>query len=361
MKVTFPHMGNAYIPCSALLEELGAQAVVPPPCSSRTLEIGVRLSPEFACLPLKINVGNFVEAISRGADTVIMGGGWGPCRFGYYAQLEKEILEKAGYPCAMLVIESPDNHYSELIGTVKDLKGRASWLRLTRAVRFAWLKVKSVDVIEQEYYRVLAGTGDKAGCEKAYRKALADLHAASSRQEIEVVEHAALTAFARLPQTGGQPLKIGIVGEIYSIIEPFANGGVMNHLGRLGVHAVRPVTMTQWANDHLFGGLLKAASCRDVMPLSVPYVNYWVGGHGRETVAYSVKMAREGIGGIIQIGPLTCMPEIVAQSVLKQVQHNEGVPIMTLYFDEHTGDAGLVTRLEAFADMIQWQKVHVGG
>ncbi len=28
---------------------------------------------------------------------------------------------------------------------------------------------------------------------------------------------------------------------------------------------------------------------------------------------------------------------------------------MTLNLDEHTGEAGLITRLEAFIDMIQWR------
>jgi hypothetical protein len=64
---------------------------------------------------------------------------------------------------------------------------------------------------------------------------------------------------------------------------------------------------------------------------SRPYLNYFVGGHGRETVGCAVKFARQNFDGVIQIGPLTCMPEIVAQSVLGQVGEKEGIPTFIIF------------------------------
>ena len=72
MKVTFPHMGSLAIPMKALLEEAGLEVVLPPPTSKRTLTLGSRHAPEFACLPLKINLGNYLEALELGADTIII-------------------------------------------------------------------------------------------------------------------------------------------------------------------------------------------------------------------------------------------------------------------------------------------------
>ena len=43
-----------------------------------------------------------------GADTFLMIGGSGPCRFGLYAQLEKEILEDLGVGYQAIIIESPE-------------------------------------------------------------------------------------------------------------------------------------------------------------------------------------------------------------------------------------------------------------
>ncbi len=83
MKVTFPHMGNAWIVIQTLFESLNVEVVVPPINSKRTLQLGTRLSPESACLPLKLNLGNYIEAVNEGADTIVITGGVGPCRFCY--------------------------------------------------------------------------------------------------------------------------------------------------------------------------------------------------------------------------------------------------------------------------------------
>jgi len=66
--------------------------------SKKTLDLGTKYSPETACLPLKLNVGNFLEAIEMGAEIIIMIGGRGPCRLGYYAAVEQEILRDLGIP-----------------------------------------------------------------------------------------------------------------------------------------------------------------------------------------------------------------------------------------------------------------------
>ena len=81
--------------------------MLPPPTSRRTVELGVRNAPEFACFPLKLNLGNFLEAREMGADTVLMAGGIGPCRFGYYAQVQREILADMGAAMEMVVLEPP--------------------------------------------------------------------------------------------------------------------------------------------------------------------------------------------------------------------------------------------------------------
>ena len=56
IKITFPHMGTMWVPVKGMLEHLGLEVIVPPPCTRKTLSLGVRHSPEFACLPFKINI-----------------------------------------------------------------------------------------------------------------------------------------------------------------------------------------------------------------------------------------------------------------------------------------------------------------
>jgi predicted nucleotide-binding protein (sugar kinase/HSP70/actin superfamily) len=100
------------------------------------------------------------------------------------------------------------------------------------------------------------------------------------------------------------------------------------------------------------GGFIKKSNHKKIISCAEPYLNYWVGGHGQETVGSTVDFARRKYDGVIQIGPLTCMPEIVAQTILPMVSEKEHIPCMTMYFDEQSGKAGIITRLEAFVDMV---------
>ena len=46
------------------------------------------------------------------------------------------------------------------------------------------------------------------------------------------------------------------------------------------------------------------------------------------------------------------MPEIVADSILPQIRKDFNIPVMTLIVDEMTGEAGYMTRIDAFVDML---------
>ena len=75
MIITYPHMGSLSWLLGALFREQGIPFISPPPCSKQTLEVGVRYAPQGACLPMKIVLGNFLEAQKQGADTALFFGG----------------------------------------------------------------------------------------------------------------------------------------------------------------------------------------------------------------------------------------------------------------------------------------------
>ncbi|MCL6635531.1 MAG: CoA protein activase, partial [Peptococcaceae bacterium] len=124
-----------------------------------------------------------------------------------------------------------------------------------------------------------------------------------------------------------------------------------------GVEGDRSIYLSEWINDHLFLGLLKGLrSRREACEAAPPYLRHFVGGHGQETVGSAVNYARSGYDGLIQVFPFTCMPEIVAESILPGVSMDYGIPVLTLIVDEHTGEAGMITRLEAFTDLLARKK-----
>ena len=72
-----------------------------------------------------------------------------------------------------------------------------------------------------------------------------------------------------------------------------------------------------------------------------------------ESVGKTILFAKRGVDGIIHIFPFTCMPELVAQTILAKVQRDLDVPILTLIFDEHTAQGAIDTRIEAFIDLLE--------
>lgn len=149
-----------------------------------------------------------------------------------------------------------------------------------------------------------------------------------------------------------EPIKIGIIGEIYTIIEPFVNLEIEKKLGNMDVLVDKSLTPTKWFEHHVFSFPFGSKYERTKYKLAKPYLKTLVGGHGRETIGSAIYYKNMGYDGVIQILPLNCMPEIVAKSILKKVERDIDFPIMTLVVDEMTGEAGYMTRLEAFIDLM---------
>lgn len=163
-------------------------------------------------------------------------------------------------------------------------------------------------------------------------------------------------SFAALPLADGDepPVRCGLVGEVYVVLEPAVNHDTERRLGELGVEVNRSIFITDWVKDNLGRDALRLGYPSVHLRRARPYLNHWVGGHGTDNVGAVVEHARSGYDGVVQVAPLTCMPEIVAHSVLQgRVARAEDIPVLTLYFDEHAGEAGTVTRLEAFVDLMR--------
>jgi predicted nucleotide-binding protein (sugar kinase/HSP70/actin superfamily) len=87
-----------------------------------------------------------------------------------------------------------------------------------------------------------------------------------------------------------------------------------------------------------------------------PYLPELVGGHGRDSIGNTILCAKRGFDGMIQIAPFTCIPEIVARTILPRVSRDYDIPVLTFFLDEQTGKAGMSTRLEAFTDLMRRKK-----
>lgn len=357
MKVTFPHMGNLYICLKAMLEYLNIEVILPPATSKKTLTLGTQHAPEFACLPLKVNLGNFIEAYEFGADTILMAGGVGPCRFGYYAQIQKEILKDLGYKYNMVVLEPPQKHISELLKRIREITGHKPWVEVVKAIRHAWYKAKAIDEVEMWVQKIRPRELNAGEADNVYKQALMGIDQAQNKKEIiATVQNIEKQLNKITINKNKDVLKIGLVGEIFVLLEPFVNLDIEKQLGRLGAETERSIILSEWINENLFLGLMKVRDSKSAKAAASPFINHFVGGHGQETIGNISLFAQRGFDGVIQLAPFTCMPEIVAQSVIPKINRELNIPVFSLVFDEHSGDAGVLTRLEAFVDLLYRKK-----
>lgn len=357
MKVTFPHMGSISIALEGLLTDLGLEVVVPPPITKKTINLGVLHAPEFACFPLKISLGNFIEGLEAGADTVVMVGGTGPCRLGYCAQVQKEILRDLGYEFEMIVLEPPQGKVTDLTDELQKLCGSAGWAQMLRAVHTVWCKVKALDKLHARSLQVRARELEPHAATKAYQEGLALLRQAKSPSAVRKQLQKGLALLNAVPQDRQKTvLRLGLVGEIYMLLEPFANLEVERVLGEMGVEVERSLYLSDWIREHLFLSSLRLKGGLATKKAAAPYLNNMVGGHGWESIGNTVRYAQRGYDGVIHILPFTCTPEIVAQSILPAVSQEQGIPVLSLSLDEQSGEAGIRTRLEAFLDLLQQRR-----
>lgn len=353
LKVTFPHIGNCYIPFRTLMLELGIDPVIPPPISQRTITLGTKMAPEFSCFPLKINLGNFIEAIELGADAIFMAGGVGPCRFGYYGELQRQILQENGYELEFLVLEAPKTHPLELWDKIKRYFPKHRLHDISRAISLAWLKAEALDRFDRLANEVRPLVKHAESVDVLQEKFYNLVDRASLAKDIKSIGVLGLEELKGFPVSlKPRLLKIVLVGEIYMVLEPRVNFQIERMMGSMGVEVHRTIYFTDWVRDQLVYSIIKPNWRKNLSLTARPYLNNFVGGHGLETVAHTVEAGVNRFDGVVQLAPFTCMPEIVAMQVLPSVSREVSIPVLSLIIDEHSAEAGIRTRLEAFIDLL---------
>ncbi|QGP93518.1 hypothetical protein MGLY_29300 [Neomoorella glycerini] len=353
-KVSFAHMGYSYLGFKQLVEDMGFEAVVPASPSPATLDRGVTYAPEYACIPFKMVLGTYLEVLERGAEMIITSGGVGPCRAGLYGMMHERILRNLGFNLEIFIFDPPlTGLWPFFIKLRRVLKAAGlSWLAFVDVVRRAWAKLKLLDELEQLATSIRPYELKRGETTRTFRSCLKIIDQARSQKEIAAAREECRQLLQNIPRDAGRrPLKVGIVGEIYVLLEPFMNLEIEKTLGEMGVVTHRSIYLTQYtATDVLAHG------AQDVRQLAHPYLNQFVGGHGQNSVGETILYARNGFDGVIQLAPFTCIPEIVAKSILPRVSRDLGIPILSLTIDEQTGRAGVETRLEAFVDLLRQRR-----
>lgn len=360
MKLALPRLGNTEVINHTLITDMGHELIEAPHNSKKTLDLGVKYSPEYCCLPLKISLGNMIEALELGAEGIIMAGGWGPCRFGYYAQVQRDVLLDLGYNFRMIIFELPrKGSIRNLWENINILRNGKSWLYMVKQFRFAWQQILLVEELENEVLKVRPREKKKGVSSRILLESIKKIKEAKDINTLEQIRIETIKKFDEVKNFHKQNLiKVALVGEFYVSLEPFVNHRLEEKLGYLGVEVIRKNFIKSWIGPIMRLNIFKEdfKEEKDIEDAAYKYLAHSVGGEGQTSVGNVVIAHKEGLDGAIQLVPFTCMPEIVAETILKKVSEDLDFPTLTLTYDEQTGEEGLNTRIEAFIDLLKMRR-----
>lgn len=349
MTVAFPMMGNYNIPSTYFLSKiLETTLIEPPKITNKTMKLGTSNSPDFVCTPFKYTLGTMIECLDSGADTLIqLGGG---CRYGYYSELQEEILKKLGYNFQMINLVT---------------KGKINFKHIAKEMSKINPHIKSKKVI----YYGLIGTMmlhhmdkidsyilDNIGFE-VKRNSFVNLRAqmykdylkVKSIKEMIMLKHKYNKLFSNLLVNKPKDhLKVGIIGELYTNMEPFSNFELETMIAKYHVSVKRYTNVWYLFVKHFF--VIKKRMYKN------KYIKYNMGAYASDNICETIYLCKHHYDGIIHIKSSFCTPEIADMSIINKICKEYNIPVIYFSFDANTSLVGVKTRIEAFYDMIKMQK-----
>lgn len=154
---------------------------------------------------------------------------------------------------------------------------------------------------------------------------------------------------SRLNRTRSRPPKekrkrIGLLGHPYNIYDGYITQNLVARLEEMGAE----LTVPEMTDHHV---LMKAAT-------DVPKELYWT--YEKEIMgAINHWTENDLVDGVIYVLAFACGPDSLIQVLIEHRARLHSVPLMSLTIDEHSGEAGLITRIEAFIDMLMRKKKNV--
>ena len=137
----------------------------------------------------------------------------------------------------------------------------------------------------------------------------------------------------------GFPKNIALVGHPYNIYDNFINMNIVEKLNKLGVGVITEEYITEEEIQAETKTLFKR-----------PFWTFASNSYG-----FTTSIAKAGeLDGAIYISSFACGIDSVVLELIKEKIGD--FPFLVLKVDEHTGEGGIDTRIEAFIDMIERKK-----
>ena len=138
-------------------------------------------------------------------------------------------------------------------------------------------------------------------------------------------------------KTKSSPINVALISHGYNLYDERATMKVIDKLEKMDV---KVFTALQLTNEQMDEGIASLGQKR-----------YWANEH-EMTGAGGHYLKDNKIDGIISINAFGCGPDSLMVERLTKKAKEFNKPLLVLTIDEQTGEAGFITRLEAFIDML---------
>lgn len=152
------------------------------------------------------------------------------------------------------------------------------------------------------------------------------------------------TSFAPLPtrESGDMPLKAALIGHPYMLYDRQISRDIVDKLAGLGVGTVTPDSVDPLVAETVTRRLTKKV--------------FWHYCHRLAGAALALLYSLQPLDGMIFLTSFACGPDSLVGETLARHARRQEIPFLLLSVDEHTAEAGFITRLEAFTDMLLRRK-----
>lgn len=364
---TYPGIGVMSELVDGFAECVGLDQYLIPPRGNnlKSLDLGVQHSPEGACLPFKLIMGNLMESLGRGANTVGMMTERGPCRLGFYSLAMRLIFSDLGLGNGWLEF----NNASLSKGYVKYFREnfrRTSGKDVSLPVVLwsfvvGFARLSAVEALEKQRNALLVfevTPGSVNDCFTAGRKLIRQ---ARSVRGIRQALRQAQRRLRRVPvDRTRETVRVVITGEVYCVVDPFANCNIETRLAKLGAQPLRQLWQKDFVRHIMHLDHFQKNGRRAANRAARRYLPEDLGGDCNSNVGFALLAHQYGDDGMVHLKPFGCMLEFVAENLLEAVGRETGLPILSLTLDDLTAEERINVRLEAFVDNLFRRKRQSG-
>ncbi|MBT1279200.1 acyl-CoA dehydratase activase-related protein [Thermoanaerobacter sp. CM-CNRG TB177] len=300
-------------------EGVGAKVVVSQDTNKKILDEGVKNCVEDACLPVKTYVGHVINLKEKNVD---------------YIFIPRVVsVERKKYLCSKF-LGLPD-FIKSLIGDLPPIidieinyyKNNDKFTQ-NEFIKIGRMFGKTKDQSLKAYFKA---THQQKKFESLLKEGLTNLEALKVWEGKNLVK-----------EESNYDLKIAVIAHPYDIMDEYISMGIIEKLKNMGAQVY---TMEMLQKDLILEG---ASMLSKEM--------FW--NYERDILGAGLYFLKQkNVDGVIMVSAFGCGPNSMTEELLERIYKREKeVPFMLITIDEHSGEAGIMTRLEAFTDLLRFNK-----